>query len=140
MSALNLSKTTSQKTPPKIVPGPESKHVDSYNGGTIHLSVNPDLHKLLKNLYPTQGKIASHIRTLINLDIHRVADYEGPLIQKQKKSIKIPLPATIFNALPRRANQALCLNANDYVRTLLYSNLIMSGEMEFTLEGDLRVD
>jgi len=147
MSKINLSELFSKiaknkSNLPHVSELPQGGNFGDYDYmKCINLSLNPELYQKLKKKYYTLSGLRRHIQYLIHNDLyHPSNDGNSPDIIEKNNRVKIPISSASFEKLRHRAYQAGCLNPTDYVRALLYLDLVMSEDMKFILEEDLKSD
>jgi len=147
MSPIDLSKiksrpivTKNPQLPVKIVAG-KNIPFDNLKRKELKLSFHPDLHKLLREISKPHGGISKYIRELVRVDIHKL-EYYIKLVAPKKKNSEYTLHITrgYYNELKRRADQAMFLNPSDYVRTLIYADMIWNERIDITLASELAGD
>ena len=131
MSIIDLSKikielinSKKPQLPIKTVAG-KINPVDPLKRKDMKLSFHPEFHELLRHVSKEYGGISKYIRELIRLDIHKLGYYNKPE-PPEKKNSEYTLHITwgYYNELAKRADQAMFLGPTDYVRTLIYANMI----------------
>lgn len=114
--------------------------LDESQDDPIKLSFNPKIVEVLKERGRQMklGGAPGYLRHLIAIDIPNMKPYlYNPFNPERNKTVSIHMPAYMRKVLVRRADEAMCISETDYIRTLVYGNLILDGKMEFTLKADL---